>query len=144
MSNFKNFVKTEEKKKQKEKINKFFDYIADNIGDIFLGIYILSIVFSLLYVIFAKSSHTYETNIVSINEIHNVYVNKTDTTYHMNIESKKDELYLKVNLSKDEYVSYKNAYNKKITKYLYEDVSGFYFIVIIYLVVSIFVIGNRD
>ena len=144
MSNFKNFVKTEEKKKHKEKINKFFDYIADNIGDIFLGIYILSIVFSLLYVIFAKSSHTYETNIVSINEIHNVYVNKTDTTYHMNIESKKDELYLKVNLSKDEYVSYKNAYNKKITKYLYEDVSGFYFIVIIYLVVSIFVIGNRD
>lgn len=144
MSNFKEFVKTEDKKKRKEKIDRFLKYIDDNIGDIFLGIYILSVVFSLLYVIFAKSSHTYDTNIVSINEVYNVYVNKTDTTYHMNIESKKDELYLKVDLNKDEYNSYKDAYNKKITKYLYKDINGFYFIVFIYLVVSIFIIGNRD
>lgn len=145
MSNFKDFVKTEEKKKQKEKINKFFDYIADNIVNIIKGIYVLSIIFAILYVVFAKSSHTYDTNIVSINEVYNVYVNKSDTTYSMNIQSKKDNIYLKVSLNKTEYNTFKEAYNKKITKYLYRDDNGFFFVCIIYIIASIFIIGgNRD
>lgn len=131
---FKSFVK---KETRKEKIKKVEYFLANNGKYITIGAYILSIVFALLYCIFADSYTEYDSKINSITANFKTYVNDIDTSYNMNITINQTQEIKNIELTKKEYNNYYNSYNNGVRKYLYSKNNWFYFVCFIYLGINL-------
>jgi predicted PurR-regulated permease PerM len=152
MGEFKRFVEHEHSEKKKEKIKKaqetigdIFEYISENIGNIFSIIVGCFVIFSILYCIFADGSEVFDTKITKIQRVEKSYVNDADTLYVMNVVSKERNFSEAVNLTKEEYVTYSNAYAKGIDTYKYTDYNALYLLCSFFLalvVLLFFIFGG--
>ncbi len=130
MGEFKRFVSHENTEKKKEKIKNiivnFFKFFIDNVWSIITTILVCVGIFSIFYIFAADGSKSFDTKITKIQKIEKSYVNDADTLYIMNIVSKERNFKEDVKLTKEEYITYSNAYSKGIDTYKYTEYNTLY------------------